>query len=463
MALSRRAWLAGTGALAVGAAAAAGGAWALRRSGRRPNVVVILTDDQGYNDLGCYYTPPAELDVYAKIATPNLDRLAAEGVRLTSFYVGAALCTPSRAALLTGCYPPRVGFGAKDRGTGVLTPESRGGLAPEEVTLAEVLKARGYRTACVGKWHLGHQPPFRPTNQGFDEFFGIPWSNNQPPLVLVRGEEVVRKVDLRAPLTGAFTREALEFVARSAGEPFFLYLAYSAPHEPLAVLPEFRGRSARGAYGDEIVEVDHHVGLLLDALRDHGIEQDTLVVFLSDNGPWLDGPGAGGSAYPLRGGKADVWEGGWRTPCLWRWPGQLAPGRVVDEVVTALDVLPTVAGLAGAALPTRPIDGHDVWPVLTAGAASPTDVFWYYARGRLEAGRVGRFKRVFDNPVRTPTIAAGLFDLVADPSETTDVAADNPDVVAEIDARADDVRARLGDDLRDIAGTDVRPIGFVPG
>jgi arylsulfatase A len=455
---TRRALIGGAAAGAAGVAA--GLAWWQRP--RPPNLVVVLTDDQGFNDLGCYYQPPPGAGA-AKIDTPRLDRMAAEGVRLTSFYVGASLCTPSRAALLTGCYPPRVGFGAKDRGVGVFTPESRGGLAAAEVTLPEILQAAGYRTGCFGKWHLGHRDPFRPTRQGFDEYFGIPWSNNQTPLVLIRGEEVVRRVDPRTPLTATFTREALSFVARHAHHPFFLYLAYSAPHEPLAVLPQFRGTSARGRYGDEIVEIDHHVGMLLDALREHGLDDHTLVVFASDNGPWLDLPAPHGSAYPFRGGKAEVWEGGWRSPCLWRWPGALPQGGRVDEVVTALDLLPTLAGLGGGALPEAPIDGHDVWPVIAEGAPSPTEAFAYYARGRLEALRVGRFKRVFDNPIRTPPISGALYDLEADPAERRDLAAEAPDRLAALDAAADEMRSRLGDAIRGIEGTEVRPLGQVDG
>ncbi|MEZ4240018.1 MAG: sulfatase [Myxococcota bacterium] len=455
---TRRALLAGGAAAAGGAALAA--AWRLRP--RPPNLVVLLTDDQGFNDLGCYYRPPPGQGP-GPIDTPRLDRMAAEGVRLTQFYDGAALCTPSRAALLTGCYPPRVGFGAKDRGVGVLTPESRGGLAAEEVTLAEVLRSAGYATGCFGKWHLGHRPPFRPTQQGFDTYFGIPWSNNQVPLVLIRGEEVVRRADPREPLTELFTREALSFVSAHRHHPFFVYLAYSAPHEPLAVLPQFRGRSPRGKYGDEIVEIDHFVGLLLDALADHGLDEDTLVVFASDNGPWLDIPGDHGSAWPFRGGKGDPWEGGWRSPCLWRWPGTLAAGQVNDEVVTALDLLPTFARLAGAPLPAAPIDGHDVWPVLTAGAPSPTEAFAYYARGRLEALRVGRYKRVFADPVRTPPTPPGLFDLEADPGETTDLSAAQPDELARIDTVADGFRARLGDAIRGVTGSEQRPIGYFSG
>jgi arylsulfatase A len=270
----------------------------------------------------------------------------------------------------------------------------------------------------------------------------------------------VRRVDDTTPLVAPFTREALEFVARNRDRPFFLYLAYSAPHEPWAVLPEFRGRSARGRYGDEIVEMDHHVGLLLDALAEHGIEQDTLVVFASDNGPWLDPPVPGGSAYPLRGGKGDLWEGGYRSPCLWRWPGTIEPGRRIDQLVTAMDLLPTIARVGGASLPAATIDGADVWPVITEGAPSPHEAFYYYARGRLEAVRLGRYKRVFENHIRQVPIAAALYDLEADPGETTDVAAQHPEEVARIDRLADGMRRRLGDAITGVEGAEVRPGGW---
>ncbi|MCB9686597.1 MAG: sulfatase [Alphaproteobacteria bacterium] len=440
------------------AAVTAGCRCAPRRTGP-PNVILVFTDDQGFNDLGCYYTPPPEQQAYARIDTPRLDALAAEGLRLTSFYVAASLCTPSRAALLTGCYPPRVGFGDKERGLGVLSPSSREGLSPTETTIARMLKARGYRTACVGKWHLGHLPAFRPTRHGFDEFFGVPWSNNQPPLNLVRGEHAERRLRLDEPLTAEFTREAMDFVRRSADAPFFLYLAYTAPHEPWAVLPAFRGTSARGEYGDEIVEIDHHVGLLVDEVERLGLTRDTIVIFASDNGPWLDAPVPGGSAWPFRGGKSESWEGGFRSPCIWRWPGTLPAGRVSDELVTALDVLPTLARVTGASLPTLPIDGLDAWSTLLGDAPSPRDTFFYYARGRLEAVRHGRYKRMFPNEVRRVHLTGGVFDLAADPGESTDVAAAHPEETAELERLAEEMRARLGDALTGRVGAEIRPIG----
>jgi arylsulfatase len=455
---TRRALLGG--ALGAGALAGAGalGALAARRGRRRPpNIVLILTDDQGYNDVGCYFSAPD--DTYAAIRTPRLDQMAAEGLQLDTFYVAASVCTPSRAALLTGCYPPRVGFGHKDGGLGVLHPRSVGGLATEEVTIAEVLKAAGYATACVGKWHLGHHPPFRPNAQGFDDFYGIPWSNNQQPLPLIHNDKVLRQLPDEPVLVGQFTQSAINWMAKHREQPFFLYLAYSAPHEPWAVAKRFRGSSSRGLYGDVIESVDHHVGLLLDALEAQGLDEDTLVVFTSDNGPWL-APVGGGSAYPFRGGKADSWEGGVRSPCLWRWPGVIEAGGRSDTLITALDLLPTFAGLAAAPLPDRVIDGHDVWPALTQGAPSPTEAFAYYARGRLEAVRQGRFKRMYPVDLRQPPVPGGLYDLVDDPGETTDVSAAHPDVVARIDALAEGFRARLGDALQGRRGAEERPVGL---
>jgi len=454
--VNRRHLLWGLGAAGGFAAVAGLGALgALRGRRRPPNLVLVLTDDQGYNDLGCYFTAPDS--TYAAIRTPRLDQMAREGVRLSTFYVAASVCTPSRAALLTGCYPPRVGFGHKEHGLGVLHPRSVGGLANRETTLAELLKQAGYATACIGKWHLGHHPPFRPTSQGFDDFFGIPWSNNQQPLPLIHNERTLRMLPDEPILVGQFAQSAINWMSRHRQQPFFLYLAFSAPHEPWAVAKRFQGRSERGLYGDVIESVDYHVGALLDALEAQGIADDTLVVFTSDNGPWLHP--LGGSAYPFRGGKAESWEGGVRSPCLWRWPGVLPAGTTNDELVTALDILPTFCGLAGAPLPQAPIDGHDVWPVLTRGEASPTEAWFYYARGRLEAVRKGDYKLMFPVDVRDPPVPEALYDLAADPGETTDVAARHPDVVRDLRAEAEAMRSKLGDALRGVRGTEERPPG----
>ena len=455
MSPSRRAVIGGLAATAV----AGGGLAAWRAGPRPPNIVLILTDDQGYNDVGCYYTPPEGSRAYKSIRTPNLDQMAADGCRLTQFYVASAICTPSRAALLTGCYPPRVGFAGTGGSLGVLQPSSRTGLNPDEVTVAEVLRQVGYRTACVGKWHLGHHRPFQPLDQGFDEFFGIPWSANQRPLPLIHNRETLQRLPTRPVLVETFTEAAIRFIARNRRHPFFLYLAYSAPHEPWALLPRFRGSSEGGLYADVITMVDDHIGILLDALDRMGLTEDTLVIFTSDNGPWL-GPHHGGSAYPFRGGKAQVWEGGFRSPCLWRWPSVLTAGQTSDAMITALDLLPTVARLAEAPVPDdRIIDGHDVWPVLTAGQDSPTQAFHYYARGRLEAVRRGRFKLVFANPIRRPPVQRALYDLVADPGETTDVSADHPAEMAILDGLAERMRTDLGDTLLGVTGRNNRPLG----
>ena len=453
---SRRAVLGGLAA-AGGLSAASVAGWRLLRP-RPPNVILILTDDQGYNDVGCYYNPPDPSAAYGHIRTPHLDAMATEGLKLTQFYVAASICTPSRAALMTGCYPPRVGFGDKEGRVGVLTPRSVAGLNPGEITLAELFREAGYATGCVGKWHLGHHPPFQPLAQGFDEFFGIPWSANQHPLPLVHNLKSLRLLPNRPILVGQFTQAAITFAARHREHPFFLYLAYSAPHEPWAVLPGYRTEGS--LYGDVIEMVDAHIGQLLSSLDELGLTNDTLIVFTSDNGPWLQP--RGGSAFPFRGGKATAWDGGFRSPCLWRWPGVLPAGQTIEPLVTALDLFPTFARLLDVPLPQdRILDGHDAWPVLTAGAPSPTEAFFYYARGRLEAVRNDRFKLMFDNPVRDPPLQQALYDLIADPAEQTDVSADPPDQLARLEALADEMRTQLGDTLTGVEGSKIRPAGRI--
>lgn len=457
MALSRRSAL--LGLAAAGVAGAAGAAWWAGRP-RPPNVVLILTDDQGYNDLSCTWQPDPS-GAFPRLETPRIDSLARDGVRLDTYYAPASVCTPSRGALLTGCYPPRVGFGDKERGIGVFGPHSIAGLAPTEQTLPELLRSHGYRTGLIGKWHLGHLPQHLPTRHGFDDFFGIPYSNNQQPLPLMRGEEVVRRLPDRPVLEGMFTQAAVGWIGEHAPGPFFLYLAHSAPHWPWNVAPEHRAWGPRGAYGDVIARLDWSVGEVLDALDRHGLAEDTIVLFTSDNGPYVEErTGLGGSAWPFRGAKSESWEGGVRSPFLARWPGRFPAGLRSDAMCCGIDVLPTVAGLVGAAPPALPIDGRDLGPLLRGEVTtSPHDLLAYYARGRLEAVRDARFKRMFDNPVRTPAVAAALYDLVADPGETTDVASQHPDVVAALDARAEGLRAELGDALRGVVGAAVRPLG----
>ena len=443
-------------------ALAAGGWWFTSRGRRRPpNIVLIVTDDQGYNDLGCYYQGSPHSDL-PKPFTPRIDALASQGLRLTDFSVAASICTPSRAALLTGCYPPRVGFGKQSFGRaqiGVFTPKSPYGLHPEEDTIADVLQRAGYATGCIGKWHLGHDPAFLPTAQGFDGFYGIPYSHNQRPLPLMRDDQVLRWLPDEPLLTKPWTQAAVTYMRSHQDQPFFLYLAHSAPHYPYAVIPEFEGRSDGGQYGDVIAQIDWSVGAVLDEIDALGLTQDTLVLFTSDNGPWLHDSLYTGSAWPYRGGKTLPWEGGFRTPFLARWPGVIPAGQVSDEPLTALDLLPTLAGLAGARLSNRPIDGHDCRVVLTKDGESPREDFAYYARGRLEAVRQGPWKLVLENPKREPPISEGLYHLDQDPEEGHDRRDDQPAVVQRLRQLAQVYRTRLGDALTGIEGTECRPLG----
>jgi arylsulfatase A len=437
---------------------------------RKPNFVVLFTDDQGYQDVGCFGAP--------KIKTPNLDRMASEGMRLTDFYVPAPVCTPSRAALMTGCYPRRVGL---ERG--VLFPPSRTGLNGDEITIAELLKRQGYATTCIGKWHLGHLPPFLPMRHGFDSYYGIPFSNdmwlpadmtyaedakipadldaakrkagirahNRVPLMR-NGEVIEYPVDQRT-LTERYTQEALKFIEANKDRPFFLYLPHSMPHVPLYVSDRFKGKSAGGLYGDVIECIDWSTGQILAALAKHGLDRDTLVVYTSDNGPWLSKGKHGGAALPLRAGKGTTYEGGMREPCIVRWPGKVPAGTTCRDLATTMDLLPTLAGLAGAKVPTdRVIDGKDVWPLLAGepGAKTPHEAFFYHASGgRLVAVRSGNWK-LHTKPARrrrrpkdakaTPapkTPQVELYDLRADIGEKRNVAAEHPDVVRRLGALAD--------------------------
>jgi uncharacterized sulfatase len=424
-----------------------------------PNLVIIFADDLGYGDLGSFGAP--------NIRTPRLDAMAAEGQKWTSFYV-QPVCSPSRAALLTGRLPIRSGMFGTPRGTApqVFRDHAARGLPLEEVTIAEVLKSRGYATGAVGKWHLGQLPEFLPMRQGFDSWFGLPYShdmNMKAPrekglqslafyepkpeywdVALMRNGEVIeRPVDHRT-LTKRYTEEAVRFITANRDRPFFLYLAHSLPHIPLARADAFVGRSAAGMYGDVIEELDWSTGQVLDALRAAGIDDTTLVVFTSDNGPWLPFRTHGGSAGPLRHGKGTTWEGGVRTPAIFRWPGTVRPGTVTD-MGSALDLIATAAALAGATLPAdRPIDGADLGPVLRGTGPSPRNTLFYYWDSELRAVRKGKYKAHFitsgaygDGELRTEHATPLLFDLAQDPGERFDIAAAHPDIVADLVKEAD--------------------------
>ncbi len=421
-----------------------------------PNVIVFLCDNLGYGDIGCFGSRVHR--------TPNVDRLAAEGMRLTSFYAASGVCTPSRAALMTGCYPRRVGLHLTQPDGAVLRPVSPNGLHPDEVTMAEVLKAAGYATACIGKWHLGDQAEFLPTRQGFDEFFGIPYSDDMvenrergwPPLPLMCGRQVINAPVNRNLLTQKYTQEAVKFITANRQRPFFLYLPQAMPGStarPFAS-PRFQDRSANGPYGDSVEELDWSTGEILDALRDLQLNHRTLIVWTSDNGAPQRRP-AQGSNRPLRGWGYTTWEGGMRVPCIVRWPGRIPAGANSDEIVSTMDLLPTLARLAGTVLPPdRIIDGRDVWPLLSGqpDARSPHAAFYYYFTDQLQAVRSGRWKLHLPLPAKRTNLAGGiapaqaeLYDLDADIGESNNVVAAHPDVVQRLTALAEAARDDLGD------------------
>lgn len=404
------------------------------KGGGRPNFVVIFADDLGYGDLGCY---GAEA-----IQTPELDRMASEGLRFTSFYVCCPVCSPSRAGLLTGRYPGRTSVHR------VFFPTSADGLPPQEITLGQRLQDCGYATACIGKWHLGHLPPYLPTRRGFDRYFGVPYSNDMdrkesgyPPLPLMRDEEIVERPVDQDTLTGKYTEEAVRFIRDCRERPFFLYLAHTMPHVPLHTSDAFRGRSARGLYGDVVEEIDWSVGRVLDELRRLGLAERTLVIFTSDNGPWLAKGEHGGSAGPLREGKATTFEGGVRVPCIAWHPGAIAAGRTVDAPAITLDLFPTFVRMAGGVVPDdRVIDGCDIFGMLYGKAKRRHDEFFFYIGDQVDAHRSGpwKLKRAFrghvhGKPIEHPTL---LFNLEEDPGERVNLSDAYPDITARLALRA---------------------------
>jgi arylsulfatase A-like enzyme len=431
---------------------------AAAKESRPPNIVVLFVDDLGYGDLSCYGHPT--------IRTPNLDRMAAEGMRFTDFYASAPVCTPSRAGLLTGRYAVRSGMASEKRR--VLFPNSTGGLPASEITLAEALKGKGYATACIGKWHLGSQPQYLPTRNGFDYYFGLPYSNDMDHVTgtgpsgslmpkvewfnvpLLRNETVIERPAEQHTLTQRYTEEALGFMRRSKEKPFFLYLPYTMVHVPLFVSKEYSGKSRRGLYGDTLEEIDGSVGRILEGLRKEGLAKNTLVFFTSDNGPWLIQKLAGGSAGVLREGKGSTWEGGQREPALAWWPGKIKPNQVSGALASTLDLFPTALALAGAEMPAdRPIDGVDLRPLLFGTGPGKRDTFFYYRDDTVYAARKGRYKAHFTtksaygkDPAE-PHNPPLLFDLEQDPGEQFDVAAQHPGVVADLTREVEKHRATV--------------------
>ncbi len=456
------------GLLAVALVMAASGRAPASAAERPPNIILVFVDNLGYGDIGPFGSTLHR--------TPHLDRMAAEGMKLTHFYVSSGVCTPSRASLMTGCYPRRVNMHES-----VLRPIAERGLQPDEITVAEVLKGAGYATGIFGKWHLGDQPEFLPTRQGFDEYFGIPYSDDMvhthprgrelgwPPLPLLRNERVIEAPAERNTLVKRCTEEAVDFIRRSKGRPFFLYLPHTMPGSTQAPFASdaFRGKSANGPYGDAVEELDWSVGRIQAVLKELGLDERTLVIWTSDNGA---PPRTRGSNLPLGGSGYTTAEGGMRTPCLARWPGKIPARSTCAELATTMDLYVTFARLAGARPPQdRSIDGLDIRPLLFAepGARSPHVAFYYYAGEQLQAVRSGPWKLYLPvkrfagrppNPALAPGRAA-LYDVVRDPAEARDLAAEHPQAVRMLDALAEAAREDLGD--QDRPGKNQRPAGHV--
>jgi arylsulfatase A-like enzyme len=442
---------------------------------RPPNILVIFCDDMGYADVGCYGARAYK--------TPNIDRLARQGMRFTDFYVAQAVCSASRAALLTGCYPNRIGI------KGALNPQAKIGIHSNEVTIAELLKHRGYATAIYGKWHLGHHSQFLPTRHGFDEYFGLPYSNdmwphhptmktNFPPLPLIEGEKTVQLMPDQTQLTTWYTERAVSFIERNKDRPFFLYVPHAMPHVPLFVSRKFEGKSKSGLFGDVIEEIDWSVGQILSALKQQHLEENTLVIFTSDNGPWLSYGDHAGSAGHLREGKGTTFEGGVRVPFIARWSGKIPAASVCGEPAMTIDLLPTLAKVAGAELPSHPIDGLDIRRLLSGqrGAKSPHEALFFYWDEHLQAVRSGPWKLHFAHSyvkpvppgnggqpgkIENPKIDLALFNLESDPSETNDLSSTHPEVVARLQNLARKAREELGDSATKQTGRGVREPGRV--
>tara|TARA_R110000850_G_scaffold169067_5_gene294164 strand:- start:230 stop:1657 length:1428 start_codon:yes stop_codon:yes gene_type:complete len=443
-----------------------------------PNVILIFTDDQGYQDVGTFGSP--------NIETPHLDQMAKDGIKLTSFYSAQPICSASRAGILTGCYPNRIGI------HNALGPGSPIGINASEVTIAEMLKNIGYKTAIFGKWHLGDSPKFLPTRHGFDEFFGIPYSNdmwpyhpqqgtvfNFGPLPLYENETVLDTLTDQSQLTTQITERSVDFINRNKNNPFFLYVPHPQPHVPLFVSDKFKGKSERGLYGDVIMEIDWSVGEILAALKKNGLEDNTVVIFTSDNGPWLSYGNHAGSALPFREGKGTAWEGAQREPFIMRYPNKITPGKTIDIPVMAIDILPTIAEITGARLPNLTIDGKSALSLLTGESQeSPQEAYFFYYRiNELMGVRYGKWKMYFPHTYRTmdgqepgkdglpgeyrmiEMEEIELYDVTTDISETNNVAEEYPEVVDKIKVLANEMRHELGDSLLELEGTKNREAG----
>lgn len=449
---------------------------------KTPNIVLFFIDDLGYGDLS--------VTGALGYKTPNLDKMAAEGTRFTNFMAAQAVCSASRAALLTGCYANRVGV------YGAFGPAQPLGLNPKEETIAEIVKAQGYATGIFGKWHLGSEEVFLPLQQGFDEYYGVPYSHDMwplhpwqerakyPPLHWIDGNKhgkEIKNLEDASELTPTITEHAVSFIKRNKNKPFFLYVPHPLPHVPLAASAKFKGKSERGIFGDVLMELDWSVGEIMKELKAQGLDENTLVIFTSDNGPWLNYGDHAGSAGGFREGKGTSFEGGQREPCIMRWPGVVPAGRVSNTLLSTIDILPTIAKLTGAKLPKEKIDGIEFTELLKGDdSKKPRENFlYYYRKNSLEAVRKDNWKLVFAHPGRTyegslpgkngqpgpapedHAIARGLYNLARDPGERYDVQEQNPEIVAELEKIAESAREDLGDDLQQRQGKNVRPVGQI--
>lgn len=456
---------------------------------RLPNVVIIFTDDQGYGDVGCFGATGFE--------TPNLDNMAKEGMRFTNFYSAQPVCSASRAGLLTGCYPNRIGI------SGALFPHHKVGINADEVTIAEMLKENGYATAIFGKWHLGHHEQFLPLQHGFDEYTGVPYSNdmwpikldgtkaatdegrgNYPNLPLVEGNEIIEEITSYAgqdKLTTLNTEKAIDFINRNNGNPFFLYVPHSMPHVPLGVSDKFRGKSEQGMYGDVMMEIDWSVGEIMKALEQNGLTDHTIVIFTTDNGPWLNYGNHAGSSGGLREGKTTSWEGGQRVPFIVKWPGNISGGVVCNQLASSIDLFPTIAKIVGGELPEHKIDGVNILDLWQGNfdAQPRNELYYYYGKNNLNAVRKGNWKLVFPHTYASyeATIPANdgkggkripvtvdsleLYNLMRDPGERYNVIGMYPEVLSELIKLGEKARADLGDLITGVEGAGVRPIGVL--